>query len=421
MGPRPGRIALVGAALVLGVLVTASVTSFSHPLPVAPPIVVTNAYVQVADTVRRNETLSHLFGRHNIYGPELATVLGEADGLNPRRVRSGQVFDFRYVYGADKPDLVTFRLGDERTVRLARDTWGAWRGSSDEILWDVHVEQAQGVINSSLYEAVDEIIADSLLPRGQRHYMVEDLADGVFGWVIDFYRDFYPGDKFAFAYERLTSQYGDVRYGRVLAAKVETRGKENDAYVMTDERGRNVYYDGNGRSLKRTLKIRPIAFGQLISRYSKNRFHPILKTYRPHYGIDYAAPAGARIEATGDGTVIRAGRWGTYGIMVAIRHPNGIETRYAHMRGLGPGIKTGVRVEQGQTVGYVGMTGLATGNHVHYELLRNGKHIDPRTLGTEPGPPVAAERRGEFEAIRAHYARMLDFHEAATVAAVPDR
>jgi murein DD-endopeptidase MepM/ murein hydrolase activator NlpD len=406
---------------VLGVLFTASVASSSHRLPVAPPIIVTNAYVQVADTVRRNETLSHLFGRHNIYGAELATVLGEADGLNPRRIRSGQVFDFRYLYGADKPDRVTFRLGDERTVRLARDTWGGWNGWSDEILWHVHVERAQGVISSSLYEAVDEVIADSLLPAGQRHYMVEDLADGVFGWVIDFYRDFYPGDKFAFAYERLTSQYGDIRYGRVLAAKVETRGKENYAYVMTDERGRNVYYDGNGRSLKRTLKIRPIAFGQLISRYSKSRFHPILKTYRPHYGIDYAAPAGARIEATGDGTVTRAGRWGTYGIMVAIRHTNGIETRYAHMRGLGPGIETGVRVEQGQTVGYVGMTGLATGHHVHYELLRNGKHIDPRTLGTEPGPPVSADRRAEFEAIRAHYARMLDFHQAATVAVAPDR
>jgi murein DD-endopeptidase MepM/ murein hydrolase activator NlpD len=406
---------------VLGVLFTASVASSSHRLPVAPPIIVTNAYVQVADTVRRNETLSHLFGRHNIYGAELATVLGEADGLNPRRIRSGQVFDFRYLYGADKPDRVTFRLGDERTVRLARDTWGDWNGWSDEILWHVHVERAQGVISSSLYEAVDEVIADSLLPAGQRHYMVEDLADGVFGWVIDFYRDSYPGDKFAFAYERLTSQYGDIRYGRVLAAKVETRGKENYAYVMTDERGRNVYYDGNGRSLKRTLKIRPIAFGQLISRYSKSRFHPILKTYRPHYGIDYAAPAGARIEATGDGTVTRAGRWGTYGIMVAIRHTNGIETRYAHMRGLGPGIETGVRVEQGQTVGYVGMTGLATGHHVHYELLRNGKHIDPRTLGTEPGPPVSADRRAEFEAIRAHYARMLDFHQAATVAVAPDR
>ena len=421
MRPKPGRIALVGAALVLGVLFTASVASSSHRLPVAPPIVVTNAYVQVADTVRRNETLSHLFGRHNIYGAELATVLGEADGLNPRRIRSGQVFDFRYVYGTDKPDRVTFRLGDERTVKLARDTWGGWNGWSDEILWHVHVERAQGVISSSLYEAVDEIIADSLLPEGQRHYMVEDLADGVFGWVIDFYRDFYPGDKFAVAYERLTSQYGDVRYGRVLAAKVETRGKENHAYVMTDERGRNVYYDGNGRSLKRTLKIRPIAFGQLISRYSKSRFHPILKTYRPHYGIDYAAPAGARIEATGDGTVTRAGRWGTYGIMVAVRHANGIETRYAHMSGLGPGIETGVRVEQGQTVGYVGRTGLATGNHVHYELLRNGRHIDPRTLGTEPGPPVTADRLAEFEAIRAHYAGMLDFHQAAAVAVAPDR
>jgi murein DD-endopeptidase MepM/ murein hydrolase activator NlpD len=384
-------------------------------------LVVTTAYVHRADTVRRNETLSHVLGRHNIYGATLVNVVNAAEGLNPRRIRPGQLFHFRYVHGYDIPDQITVRLGDERILTVTRDSVGDWVGSSEEIVWSVDVFRAEGVIRSSVYEAVDEIIPDSLLPRGQRHYMVGDLSDNVFGWVIDFARDFYEGDRFAFAYERLTSQFGDVRFGRILAARIETRGKENFAFVMTDEHSRNVYYDHNGRSLRRSLKIRPIALGRLISRYSRSRFHPILKTYRPHYGIDYAANTGQPIEATGDGSVIRAGWWGTYGIVVAIQHPRGLETRYAHMSRLGVGIKTGVRVEQGQTIGYVGMTGLANGPHVHYELLRNGKHIDPRTLGTEPGPPVPGDRQAEFDAIQAEYHALLQFRRPGAVSASTDR
>ena len=400
---------LVGGGAILGAASLAASVAFSpEQIPVAQPLVVTSAYVHLPDTVRRNETLSHVFGRHNISSAELLDVLNAAKGLNPRRIRPGQVFNFRYVHGQDSPDRVSVRVGDEMILTVVRDSTELWAGSSEEIVWSVDVREARGVITSSLYESIDEVISDSVLPRGPRHYMVEDLADEVFGWVIDFARDFYEGDSYAFTYERLTSQFGDIRYGRILAARIETRGKPNFAYVMTDASGRNAYYDADGRSLRRSLKIRPIAFGRLISRFSSKRFHPILKTYRPHYGIDYAARTGEKIEATGDGTVIRAGRWGTYGIMVAVRHPNGLETRYAHMRGLASGIRSGVRVKQGQTLGYVGMTGLASGPHVHYELLRNGKHIDPRQLGTEPGPPVPADRRGEFEAVVAQYAPVLD-------------
>ncbi len=412
---------MVGGAIVVAASLTAGVAFPSRRLPVAPPLVVTTAYVHRTDTVRRDETLSHVLGRHNIYGATLVDVVNAAEGLNPRRIRPGQQLEFRYVHGQDTPHRITVRIGDESILTVSRESDGGWVGSSEEIVWSVDVLRAEGVISSSVYEAVDEIIPDSVLPRGQRHYMVGDLADNVYGWVIDFARDFYEGDRYAFAYERLTSQYGDIRFGRILAARIETRGKANFAFVLTDERGRNVYYDQDGRSLRRSLKIRPIALGRLISRYSRSRFHPLLKTYRPHYGIDYAANTGQPIEATGDGTVIRAGRWGTYGIMVAIQHPRGLETRYAHMSRLGPGVRAGTRVEQGQTIGYVGMTGLASGPHVHYELLKDGKHIDPRTLGTEPGPPVPNERKSEFDAIKAEYHALLQFRTPGTVSASPDR
>jgi murein DD-endopeptidase MepM/ murein hydrolase activator NlpD len=418
---------VVAAGVVLAAAVwTTGIASSSKPIPVAAPIVVDNAYVYQTDAVKRNETLSHLFGRHNIYGTELLHVIEVAEGLNPRRIRPEKTFGFRYVYGGLKPDRITVRLGDERTgddriLTLSRDSSGTWSSTSKPVVWSVDVLRVQGVVRATLDQAMKDAIPNSILPASQRSYMVNDLGDNIFGWVIDFYRDFYEGDEFSVVYERLASQLGDVRYGRVLAAKVETRGRENSAYVMTDERGRNTYYDDEGLSLRRSFKIRPVDFGRLSSRFSTRRFHPVLKTYRPHRGIDYAAPTGTEIKATNGGTVTRAGRWGTYGIMVSIRHAGGIETRYGHMRGLASGIKRGVYVEQGQVVGYVGMTGLATAPHVHYEILKSGVHRDPRDLlEKEPGKPIPAELRAEFEVVMAQYNALLRARQPMLASADPD-
>jgi len=276
------------------------------------------------------------------------------------------------------------------------------------------IHMSRGLVDLHL----DEIIPDEVLPSGERARLVWDLADGVFGWVIDFTRDNYPGDDFQIVYERLTSELGDVRYGRILAAKLETRGALNSAYVLTDDDGRNAYFDAEGKSLKRAFKLYPAEFRRISSGFSRNRFHPILKTSRPHLGIDYAASTGTPIMATADGTVTRAGRWGGYGIMVAIRHPKDVETRYGHMSRLASGIRAGVRVHQGQVIGYVGMTGLAAGPHLHYEFIKNGRHVDPREAARfGKGDPVPGSRRAEFDALRARYDRFLTPPAAPTVTA----
>ncbi len=409
------------AAVAAAVAWTAGMASQPKLLPVAPPLVVSTAYETVADTVRRNETLSHIFGRHAISGTELVEVVRAAEGLDPKRIRPRQVFEFRYAVNDTKPDRIKVRVGADAMVTVARDTAGTWTGFAEAIFWAVEVRKVQGVISSSLYESMDDAIPDSILPMDQRAYLVDDLGDDVYGWVIDFYRDFYEGDKFTVIYERLISQQGDVRFGRILAAKIETRGKVNSAYVMTDEQGRNEYFDDQGRSLRRSFKIRPVELGRLSSRYSQRRFHPILKTYRPHPGIDYAASTGAPIRATAGGEVIRAGRWGTYGIMVSIRHPKGIETRYGHMSRLGNGIRVGVTVEQEQVIGYVGMTGLANAPHVHYEILQNGTHRDPRDLlEKEPGRPVPADLRAQYESVMAQYNALLNASRSTLASAAPD-
>jgi murein DD-endopeptidase MepM/ murein hydrolase activator NlpD len=420
MRRRVFRAVFVGTALVAAVAWTAGATLAARRLPVAEPIVVSAAYVVRADTVHRNETLSHLFARHNIAGSQLVDVLAAAEGLNPRRIRPGQVFRFRYVPDETTPNKVTVRLGDAQVLTVSRDTANVWTGRSEEIAWTVHVERVQGSVESSLWLAINQLVPDSVLNNASREYLVSDLADGVFGFVIDFNRESRPGDRFNVIYERLTSALGDVRFGRILAAKVETNRRERSAYVMTDEQGRNAYYDEQRQSLKRAFKLSPVQITRITSRFSRSRMHPVLRIRRPHPGVDYGAATGSRIMATGDGTVTRAQWWGGYGNMISIRHPRRFETRYAHMNRFAPGIGVGSNVVQGQLIGFSGSTGLANGPHVHYELIRDGQQVDPLRLQQDSGDPLPASRRAEFEAVKAQFDLLLAGRSANVAAADRD-
>jgi len=407
---------LLGAGLV-GALVLGwrAAASAADGVPVAAPIVVTRSFHEVADTLRRNETVSELLTRHDIAGREMLDVLDALDGLNPRRVPAGRVFEFTTAVGETVPERVRVRLSAEAFLRAERDSSG-WHGTTDPIGWTVHTARIAGSVQSSLYETVDNLIPDSVLNSQSRQSLVWALAEDIFGWQIDFTRDLRPGDEFTVVYEFLTSSLGEMRFGRVLAADIHTAGVENTAYVLSDDQGRNAYYDDRGMSLRRAFAMYPVRFRRISSNFSRARLHPVLGVNRPHLGTDYAANIGTPIEATADGTVIRAGRWGGYGIMVAIRHPRGIETRYAHMSRLARGIHAGVRVQQGQVIGYVGMTGLANGPHVHYEFLKNGKQVNSRRVDLGDGTPVPASRRDEFEAQRAAYDRLLGRDHGGAIA-----
>lgn len=415
MKRRAWQVAVSGAVVSTALVVLTSGSARSvQEMPVAEPIVVSQAYAERSDRLRRNETLSHMFARHKVEGAELRQLLEAArpHGLDPRHVTSSQVFDFRYVIGRDVPDRVRTRISEDAFLQLQRDSAGKWEAFIDSIQWAVVQEYASGTINSSLNDAVHGAIADSVLPFGHRDRLIWNVAEDVYGWVIDFTRDNRPGDRFDILYERLVSSAGDVRYGRLLAASVETGGRPNTAYVMSDGQNRNVYYDGDGRSMRRAFLRYPVQFRRISGGYGI-RYHPILRQYRRHLGTDYAARSGTPIFAAADGKVARAGRWGGYGLVVTIRHPKDIETRYAHMSRVARGIKPGVPVKQGQTIGFVGMTGLTTGPHVHYEFLKNGRQVDFRAVDMGDGDPVPAPLRGEFEAVRASFNRIL-FDSAAT-------
>lgn len=403
--PGGARAGLAAALAAAGLLSGAAAWSRART-PVAKALTVTSPHAERVDTLHRRETLSHVFARRGIAGAELQAALHVAHGLDPRRIRAGQVFEFRYASATPIPDRVRARLSDDRILWLRRGASGTWRADWETITWSPAAIRVRGAIASSLYEALRAAVADTIMPPAETDRLTYDLADNVFAWEIDFQTDVISGDTFQLLFERLVSSEGDVRYGRLVAAALGTRGTARTAYVMSDAEGRNAYYDAAGWSLRRAFKRAPVPY-RITSRFSHSRMHPVLRQYRAHLGTDYRAPIGTRVEATGDGAVTRAGRWGGYGIMVSIRHPKAIETRYAHLSRVASGIRPGVRVRQGQIIGYAGLTGLATAPHVHYEFLQNGRQKNPRSVDVGNGDPVPAARRAEFDALRYRYDRLL--------------
>jgi murein DD-endopeptidase MepM/ murein hydrolase activator NlpD len=365
-------------------------------LPAAPATVspAPISFTEIRDTLRRGETLSDLFGRHNVMidfqrlDPSLL--------LNPRRVRAGLIFSFRRMLGDSAPTHVMVRTSPEQRVIFSRVATG-WNATAQPVRWQSQVTRVEGLIEHSLYEALDAGVSDAQLDGSNRRRLAWDLAD-VYAWQIDFTRDIQPGDRFQVAFERLVSEDGEVRLGRVLAADLTISGKSLTAFRFGGGEGRSaLYYDAVGNSLRRAFLRAPVEFRRISSRFASARFHPVLGRTRRHEGTDYSAAPGTPVMAAGDGVVLRAGRAGGYGNLVELRHLNGITTRYGHLRGFARHIRRGARVEQGQTIGYVGSTGLATGPHLHYEFRVNGVARDSRRVQLGNGTPVSAENRLAFE------------------------
>jgi murein DD-endopeptidase MepM/ murein hydrolase activator NlpD len=379
---------------------------------IAEPLVVSFAYRLENDHVRRNETLSHMLGRHGMNAMEIHgfVTTARSEGLDPRRILPDMRFDVRIPGGHSSPDLIEVRLDDETRLRVARDSSSGWKAERIPIAWSTSIHIVLGSFSSatsSLDAAIRKEVGGDDLPADERNRLVWATAESVYGWIIDFTRDPRPGDRFRIVYERLESEAGDMQFGRIMAADFEVGGDPVKAYLMSDDQGNNAYYDGEGLSLHRAFLKYPVSFRRISSGFSRRRYHPVLQRYRAHLGTDYSANIGTPIRATGEGVVEFAGRNGSYGLVVYVRHPTDIQTRYAHMSRIENGIRPGVRVRQGQTIGRVGMTGLANGPHVHYEFLKNGRQVDHRAIDLGDGEPLPEARRGEFAAARAEFDRLL--------------
>jgi murein DD-endopeptidase MepM/ murein hydrolase activator NlpD len=395
---RPIRLAVAAAVVVTaaGFATTGRWPWRRLPAP-APPGVATRPVVatpvsETADTLGRGETLSELFARHGVSDLDL-TRADTAHALDPRRLRAGLVFSFRRPDTAASPTQISVRTGPEQRLVFERGADG-WRTVVDSIAWRAETLRIEGGIDNSLYEALDAQVGDDQLDGAARQRLAWDLAD-VYAWQVDFTRDIQPGDRFQVVFERLVSEDGEVRFGRVLAADLTMSGKSLTAFRF-DADGRTAFYDADGNSLRRAFLRAPLQFRRISSGFARARFHPILGIMRRHEGTDYAAAPGTPVMAAGDGVVLRAGRAGGYGNLIELRHRSGITTRYGHLRGFARGIHAGTRVAQGQTIGYVGSTGLASGPHLHYEFRVNGVARDSRRVELGNGAPIRAGLREDF-------------------------
>ncbi len=291
----------------------------------------------------------------------------------------GDFRDFRYPVDSERYLTVYHHVGKDCLIPVMK-----------EFPFKMRIESLSAVIQSSLYATILEI--------GEKDPLAVELAD-IFGSDIDFYTDIQKGDSFRVLIEKKYLDGRFIKYGTVLAASFMNRQKVITGFRFEDENGKPGYYSADGKSLKKAFLKSPLKFGyRITSRFSYARRHPILKTVRPHLGVDYAAPIGTPVQAVASGIVTFAGAKGANGRMVQIRHSKGYETMYLHLSKIA--VKSGARVGQGDLIGRVGSTGLSTGPHLDFRIRRYGKALNPTKVVFPPGPPVPAERFEQFAAVR---------------------
>lgn len=381
-------------------------------VPTARPILVSNPFRIVRDTLQSGETVSALLERQGVTGLSVAT-LASVVRFDPRRIRAGLEFFVRRAGDTDEATHIEFRPTPEQRVRFARASNGAWQGEAVPIYWATDTIRVGAGIETNLYAAMDREVSEATLDHTERVRLVNELAD-VNEWTVDFSRDIQPGDRFAAVVERLVSEEGDIRFGRILASELVVGGKTLNAFRFGGGETPVAFYDNEGKTLKRAFLATPVEFRYISSGFSRARFHPVLGIMRKHEGLDYAAASGTPVRAAGDGTVLRAGYGGGYGNLVEIRHREGVTTRYGHLSRIAVGLRPGTRVTQGQLIGRVGSTGLATGPHLHYEFRVAGVARDPRSVKHETGAPLPSNTLAAFRAQRDVLLQLLGRHSADT-------
>jgi murein DD-endopeptidase MepM/ murein hydrolase activator NlpD len=360
----------------------------AHAAPVAPefhpPLALPPEYSLLQLTVRRGDTLDRLFRRNDLDIGDLAMMLRVPEAApHLKKLIPGDELLIEH----DEGRLVSLyrELDLTSALKISRDESGFSAELLDRPL-EVRRNAAYGKIETSLFESA----ADAGLPDKT----VMNLA-GIFAWDVDFVLDIRRGDDYYLLYEQL---YQDGEYlgdGEIIAAEFNNNGRTIQAIRYVDKEGRADYYTPDGKSVRKAFLRAPVDF-RVSSSFNPNRLHPVLKTRRPHRGTDYAAPSGTPIKAAGDGKVIFRGVKSGYGNVVILQHGGNITTLYAHMSRFDPKVRNGTRVRQGQTIGYVGKSGLVTGVHLHYEYRLNGVHRNPRTVKLPQADPIREEYRQDF-------------------------
>ncbi|MBC5772524.1 peptidoglycan DD-metalloendopeptidase family protein [Pontibacter sp. KCTC 32443] len=343
----------------------------------------------VEATVKRGENLSEILDEYNITLTTISELAKKSrDVFNVRRISanrnytilhlpdSGRTAQY-FIYEPCETEYVIYDLRGELNVTLEKrkvDT----------------VERAiAGIIQNSLFDALTE--------AGGSAQLVNHFAD-IYAWRLDLNR-IQPGDKFKLIYDEHVVNGKTIGFGKIKSAYFEHEGTE--IYAIGFQQGKNLsYYDQDGKSLKRAFLREPLEYSRVSSRFSKKRFHPVQKRYKPHLGTDFAARYGTPIRTVGDGVVLEAKYSRGNGYYVKIKHNKTYTTQYLHMSKFAKGMRAGKRVKQGQTIGYVGSTGLATGPHLCYRFWKNGKQVDALRVKLPSADPVSKKYKDEFDEVK---------------------
>lgn len=382
---------------------TAATAATTEPAPAATPSApaATKTVIDVPPeldwqefTARSGDTLSTLFSKAGFNDALMYKVI-QGEGKQLARLYKGNQLRF----GSDDGTLQEIVLVRSRTEKLRSQlVEDRYITKQETVEPQIELAFATGEIENSLFIAGQK--------AGLNPKITMELA-GIFGWDIDFVYDIRKGDKFEVLYEKQHLDGEEIGDGRILAANFTNRGRKITAILYTNEQGRTAYYSPDGKSVQKAFLRAPID-ARISSSFNLQRRHPILNVVRPHEGTDYAAATGSPIMAAGDGRVRFMGNKGGYGRTIILQHGDGITTLYAHLNGYARGLASGKTVKQGQTIGYVGSSGMATGPHLHYEFRVNGAPRNSRTVKLPDAVPVPKQEMAKFKAVANKLVARLD-------------
>ncbi len=359
--------------------------------------------------VPAGENFTSALEKFGLSAGDAASVSAAAQrAFNLRQVRAGNTITVgRSVEGTLRE--ISYKIDSDRMLKIVPED-GKFTALIEEIPSKMEVAAVTGRVDDSLFNAVED--------AGESAELAMGLAQ-IFSYDLDFYTDPRRGDTFRMILEK--KKYADGQtagYGRILAAEYENSGKKYQALLFHDPEGRPGYYSADGKSLQKAFLRSPLKFGAPVtSHFSRARFHPILKTYRPHMGTDYGAPVGTPVQTIGSGRVKFAGRKGGEGNIVQIAHANGYETMYLHLSRMF--VRIGEHVEIGKTIGLVGSTGLSTGPHLDFRILQKGQYKNFEKLGLPPSDPIAKKNLPEFAAVREKWLPALKNPELLQASVIP--
>lgn len=360
-------------------------------------------------TVKRGDNLAMIFNRLGVSAQQLHTLMTTGgDTASLKHLYPGDVLKL-YIDTAKQLKGLVYDIDETRTMEAAY-TGSGFHVKTIERELERRITHTTGTIHSSLFMAAQD--------AGLSDNLTMELA-GIFGWDVDFALDIRDGDSFTVIYEELYLNGEKLRNGDILAAEFINRNTPYRAIRYTDSTGHSDYYAPDGKNMRKAFLRTPVEFTRISSRFSLGRKHPILNRIRAHKGVDYAAPTGTPVKATGEGKITFRGTNGGYGRSIVIQHGSKYSTVYAHLSRYARHTGIGSRVKQGQIIGYVGMTGLATGPHLHYEFRVNGVHRNPLSVKLPDAAPLATKYKDDFNNVMRPLIAQLDLFDSTRIALNP--